>query len=1127
MAPSPSPAPGLAVREEAHRRGARGDRGTRRLHHQHHAHHQPHPRHSHKHHHPHHLYSPRRDSNPFFRYDSTDSIQGFQGFPGKHSLSHNNQSIHDLSLLDTLIDQRGGQYEWARSSDETLAELGKRKKNGSQLRKYYENINAILDGWREVDEILESRFPQEVMSRFGTVEEVERVKTRSRHRLFSGRHSTDVDTHEDEDTGYMEESEDDSDLETGPRGGKPRKRTDSFTTRAANAFSGFWFGTSVKSNRGDEVSPLVKSTSSPRTASPPAPSTNRYGSTGNGSAINTFSGVGHGLTTIDDSAERSPAQGEAELAHEDAHVFDDSRKGKAGEVRASTAQGRPVAVENEWKPNGSTAKGAKRRNRRIIDDISNSDSDDELDESSATEQRDSKSGRSGDAEGSLDRKLAMERSERKTRARHRDVLMPGTSGTVVRVDRSASTGKDTASDAAEGNETAKGKLSHPGGISERDRIKLLEHVPGRAEREEGKEKGASFAININLAVNVLLLAGKVVAVFSSNSVSLIASLVDSALDLLSTVIIFGTTKAVNYRSWATYFKYPVGKKRFEPSVWSSSVSSWSHPFVSESSGVRAVAQDAENDVVLNVASLIFPVIGSKLGWPALDPIGGIALSLYIIWEWLETLAETITKLSGAVASSSDISRALYLVTRFRSVNSISAFELYHSGDNMIAEADMVLPHSIPLKEAHDLGEVIVYCAESLSDIERVYVVSCDRERTARLTKKGKDRAANSKRKRFSRTDVKKEEREEAARRPNKRIASSRKQQDIARKQDTEEEEDDDDDLSDIDDSLIKSLGLGKKGKGKAKEEQPTISVADYCFDSDDELKAVLGASRAAAGGGGFVDDEETEDERPVMQRLRASAPYDRFPNARRTRFHQVTRKALTAASSRSLMTWAGMTATFPMKTMDRPASATARMQSPGLVQGRRLRYRSRAMRRREEEEEEDSELSDSEGESVDVPLAATAGPSAGADVNAAYETAKQRAKRLKREQREARAEARAKRMGKRRAKKRSQYEKNYDALVQHHPELKKIWTDLAATPSQKPEMANQPDGLNIKLLPFQREGLNWLIKQEKIALEGRRPGRRDGYGQDYPDHQPVPLRSKDTQPRRGAYGGHSPVAQRN
>lgn len=39
----------------------------------------------------------------------------------------------------------------------------------------------------------------------------------------------------------------------------------------------------------------------------------------------------------------------------------------------------------------------------------------------------------------------------------------------------------------------------------------------------------------------------------------------------------------------------------------------------KSSGVQALAQDAKNDVVFNIASLIFPVLGDKLGWPALDP----------------------------------------------------------------------------------------------------------------------------------------------------------------------------------------------------------------------------------------------------------------------------------------------------------------------------------------------------------------------------------------------------------------------------------------------------------------------------------------------------------------------------
>lgn len=65
-------------------------------------------------------------------------------------------------------------------------------------------------------------------------------------------------------------------------------------------------------------------------------------------------------------------------------------------------------------------------------------------------------------------------------------------------------------------------------------------------------------------MNLLLVVGKVVAVYSSNSVSLLASLVDSALDLLCTVVIFMTSRASAYRSWHTFYKYPVGKRRLEP-----------------------------------------------------------------------------------------------------------------------------------------------------------------------------------------------------------------------------------------------------------------------------------------------------------------------------------------------------------------------------------------------------------------------------------------------------------------------------------------------------------------------------------------------------------------------------------
>ena len=73
------------------------------------------------------------------------------------------------------------------------------------------------------------------------------------------------------------------------------------------------------------------------------------------------------------------------------------------------------------------------------------------------------------------------------------------------------------------------------------------------------------------------------------------------------------------------------------------------------------------------------------------------------------------------ASEVDVSRCLYLVSRFSLVQAISGFELYHAGDTMVAEVDVVLPLSFQLKEAHDLGEIITYCIESLSGIERAYI----------------------------------------------------------------------------------------------------------------------------------------------------------------------------------------------------------------------------------------------------------------------------------------------------------------------------------------------------------------------------------------------------------------------
>ena len=71
----------------------------------------------------------------------------------------------------------------------------------------------------------------------------------------------------------------------------------------------------------------------------------------------------------------------------------------------------------------------------------------------------------------------------------------------------------------------------------------------------------SLAINLSFGSNVFLLAIKIVAFLATGSMSLLASMVDSALDLVSGSVIFATQW---FMAKHDPYKYPEGKARFEP-----------------------------------------------------------------------------------------------------------------------------------------------------------------------------------------------------------------------------------------------------------------------------------------------------------------------------------------------------------------------------------------------------------------------------------------------------------------------------------------------------------------------------------------------------------------------------------
>jgi len=53
-----------------------------------------------------------------------------------------------------------------------------------------------------------------------------------------------------------------------------------------------------------------------------------------------------------------------------------------------------------------------------------------------------------------------------------------------------------------------------------------------------------------------------------------------------------------------------------------------------------------------------------------------------------------------------------------------------------------------------------------------------------------------------------------------------------------------------------------------------------------------------------------------------------------------------------------------------------------------------------------------------------------------------------------------------------------------HPELATVWDLLKKEAAIPVQMASQPEPLKLPLLPFQKEGLNWLLKQEETKFRG-------------------------------------------
>ncbi|KAL3338189.1 hypothetical protein AABB24_030370 [Solanum stoloniferum] len=304
------------------------------------------------------------------------------------------------------------------------------------------------------------------------------------------------------------------------------------------------------------------------------------------------------------------------------------------------------------------------------------------------------------------------------------------------------------------------------GFNEMDALADRGFVPGMSKEEREKlARSETTAIRISNIANMVLFAAKVYASVKSGSLAIIASTLDSLLDLLSGFILWFTAFSMQTPN---PYQYPIGKKRMQPLgilVFASVMATLGlqiilesmRTLISDESGfsltkeqerwvigimvfvtlvklvlvlycrsftneiVKAYAQDHFFDVITNIIGLVVALLANYFsGW--IDPVGAMILALYTIRTWSMTVLENVSSLVGKAAAPEYLQKLTYLCwNHHKAIKHIDTVRAYTFGSHYFVEVDIVLPADMPLQEAHDIGESLQEKLELLPEIERAFV----------------------------------------------------------------------------------------------------------------------------------------------------------------------------------------------------------------------------------------------------------------------------------------------------------------------------------------------------------------------------------------------------------------------
>lgn len=98
------------------------------------------------------------------------------------------------------------------------------------------------------------------------------------------------------------------------------------------------------------------------------------------------------------------------------------------------------------------------------------------------------------------------------------------------------------------------------------------------------------------------------------------------------------------------------------------------------------------------------------------------MSLYIMFIWFCTGYRNVKVMSGMSATPDFLNQVVYLAYNHHpSVVAIDTVRAFHLAYDYLVEVDIVLPQTMTVEEAHDIGEALQDKIEMLENVERAWV----------------------------------------------------------------------------------------------------------------------------------------------------------------------------------------------------------------------------------------------------------------------------------------------------------------------------------------------------------------------------------------------------------------------